>query len=71
MANYKHSRELLDQALDNSLQSFAEWCAINWKLEPVGAYSDPEHTPEFRKGWDAAITELGGALDCFKEEYGY
>lgn len=68
---YNECHDLLTQALNSALESFVNWTAKNWKLEPVGDYSEPEFTPEYRKGWDAAITELKGALNCFMEEYGY
>lgn len=55
----------------SKMEEFCAWCAENWTVTPEEAIADNifDSKPEgYREGYNAAVENLSGALECFLEE---
>lgn len=53
------------------MEEFADWCAENWTVTELQAKADnvfDGKPPGFREGYNDAMRQIRGAVDCFLED---
>ncbi len=58
-------------AYKKCIHDFVEWVEKNWHLESKEKWPNFEPYPgdDYRNGYEAALEGLGGAVECYFDEY--
>lgn len=71
MANQINLEHQVSELFRLKMEEFLAWCAVNWTVTPAQALQDNvfDAKPEgYREGYNAALENLSGALECWLEE---
>jgi hypothetical protein len=70
MSDFDNSFRLLQEAAELFLRDFAKHLESQWQLTEQDTKEDETMTPEFVRGWNAAMTSgLESALHLFLDEF--
>jgi hypothetical protein len=62
----------VEDLFKKKMLEFLKWCEANWQISEKDRQSDDwvaEKSAEYVEGYNAAIEGLGGAYECWAEEF--